>query len=72
MSNLIQLLVSIISLYSQRFSVDFLEFVLKRRHLKSLKKSANKFIKNKKFNKMMKKKIIDSNIDLLTNIFLNI
>ena len=48
---------------------DFLEFLLKRRHLKSLKKSANKFIKKKKFNKLMKKKIINSNSDLMTNFF---
>ena len=44
---------------SQIFSVDFLEFLLKRRHLKNLKKSANKFRKNKND----KKEIIDSNID---------
>jgi len=31
---------------SQPFSVDFLEIFLKRRRLKNLKKSANKFIKN--------------------------
>ena len=31
---------------SQTFSVVFLEF-LKRRHLKNLKKSSNKFMKNK-------------------------
>ena len=42
--------------YSQPFSVDFLEIFLKRRRLKNLKKSANKFIKNKKFNITMKKK----------------
>ena len=48
---------------------------MKRRHLKNLKKSGNKFIKNKKI--MMKKKKIDPNIDLLRkfqlrNMFLNI
>ena len=35
-SYLIQLLVSIISDYSQIFSEDFLEFLLNRRHLKNL------------------------------------
>ena len=35
MSYLIQLLVSIISHYSQRFSADFLELLLERRHLKN-------------------------------------
>ena len=52
-SNLIQLLVSEMSHCSKTFSVDFLEFLLKRRHLK---KSANKFLQDKKFNLMMKKK----------------
>ena len=36
-SNLIQLLVSIIYLLSQRSSADFLEFLSKRRNLKNLK-----------------------------------
>ena len=40
---------------SQMFSLDFLEFSLKKRHLKNLKKSANKIIKNKKFNTLKKK-----------------
>ena len=53
-SNLVQLLVSIFSLFW--FSADFLELLLKRRHLKNLKKSANKFKENKKFNIMMKTK----------------
>ena len=66
-SNLIQLLVSIISLFSQRFSAGFLEFLIKRRHFKNFKKSANKFIENKKFNIMRKKEIINSIFDLLTN-----
>ncbi len=30
----------------QRFSADFLELLLKRRHLKNLKRSANKFKEN--------------------------
>ena len=47
-TNLIQLLVSVMSNCWQTFFVDFLEFVKKKRHLKNLKKSANKFIKNKK------------------------
>jgi len=51
---------------SQNFSVDFLQFLLKRRDLKNLKKSANKFVKNKNFNND-EKEIIDPNIDLLTN-----
>ena len=34
-----------------------------------MKKSTNKFVKNKKYIKMMKNKIIDSNIDILTNIY---
>ena len=56
----------------QTFSVDFLELLLKRRHLKNLKKSANKFAK-----KNDEKEISDSNIDLLRkfhlrNMFLNI
>jgi len=38
---------------SKPFSVDFLEFLVKRRHLKHLKKSANKFIKNKKIMRNM-------------------
>ena len=46
-SNLIQLLVSIFFLKLQIFSAQFLEFLLKRRHLTNLKKSANKFIDNK-------------------------
>ena len=58
-----------ISHYSQRFAADFEEFLLKRRHLKNFKKSANKFIENKKFNMMIKNEIIDSNIDLLINFF---
>jgi len=33
---------------SQTFSVDFLVFLLKRRHLKNWKKSANKFVKLRK------------------------
>ena len=62
---------------SQTFSEDFLEFILKKRHLKNLKKSANKFIKYKKLNMLMKKEIVDSNIDLLgkfqlRNMFTNI
>jgi len=56
MSNFFQLLVSVMSHCSQTFNVDFLESLLKRRHLKNLKKSANKFIKNKKFNIKIKKK----------------
>ena len=73
-SNLIQLLVSVISHCSQTFSVDFLEFLLKRRHLKNLKKSASKFVKNKQFNIMMKKKylILKLKTFRLRNIFLNI
>ena len=38
------------------FSVDFLEFLLKRPHLMNLKKYANKYVKNKKFNILIKKK----------------
>ena len=56
MSILIQLLVYVMSHCLKTFSVDFQEFLMKRRHLKNLKKSANKFIKNKKFNIMMKNK----------------
>ena len=52
-SDLIPLLVLVMSSCSQTFSVDFLEFLLKRRHLKNLKKFANKFIKNKIFNIMI-------------------
>ena len=55
MRNLIQILVSIIFLYSQKIFADFLEFLLKRRHFKYLKKSANKFKDNEKFNIMMKR-----------------
>ena len=50
----IEFLVSVMSHCSQTFFVDFLEFVLKRRNLQSLKKSANKFLKNMKFNIMIK------------------
>ena len=46
MSNLSQLLVSVMSHCSQTFSVDFMEFSLKRQHLKNLKKSAKKLIRN--------------------------
>ena len=35
---------------SQTVSVDFPEFLLKRRHLKNFKKSVNKCVKIKKFN----------------------
>ena len=49
-SNLIQLLVSVMSQRSKSFSVDLLEFLIKIRHLKNLKKSANKCLKNKKIN----------------------
>ena len=38
------------------FAVDFLESFMKRRYLQNLKKSANKFIKDKKINIMLKKK----------------
>ena len=52
------------------FYKDFLEFLLKRRPLNNLQKTANKFVKvDKKLNIMMKKEIIDSNIDLLTNFY---
>ena len=37
--------------------------------MKNLKKSANKFKENKKFNIMMKKEISNSNFDLLANFF---
>ena len=50
--------------FSQTFSVVFLEFLWKRRHLKNLKKSANKFIYNKKISIM-----IDSEIDIFTNFY---
>ena len=55
-SDLIQILNSVMSHCSQTISVDFLKFLLERRHLMNLKKSAKKFIKRKKFNLMMKKK----------------
>ena len=60
---------------SNPFSGDLLEFLMKRRHLKNLKKSANYFIKNKKI-QYNDEKTIDSNIDLLRkfklrNMFLN-
>ena len=67
-SNIFQLLVSVISHCSQTFSADFLEILLKRRLLKNLLTSANKFVKNKKFNIMMKNKF-DSSIDSLTNFY---
>ena len=54
-SNLVQLLVSIISLFPKIFA-DFLWLLLKRRHLKNLKKSANKFKENEKFNIIIKTK----------------
>ena len=63
--DIIQLLVSI-SHYSQRSSADFLELLLKRRHLKNLKKSANKFKVNQYNNK---NDIIDFSFDLLINSF---
>ena len=55
-SNFFQLLVPIISHYLQRFSADFLEFLLKRRHLKNLLKSAKQLTEKKKFNKMIQTK----------------
>ena len=48
-SNFIQLFYSLMSHFSQTF-------LLKRRHLKNLKKSANKFMKFKKFNIILKEK----------------
>ena len=55
-----------VSHYLQRYFADFLELLLKRRHLKNLQKSVNKLteIQNNDENE-----IIDSNIDLLTNFF---
>ena len=44
MSNLIQLLVSVMSHCSQTFSVDFMEFSLKRQHLRSNYASLIRFI----------------------------
>ena len=41
---------------SKSFSVYLLEFLIKIRHLKNLKKSANKFLKNKKINQYDDKK----------------
>ena len=41
---------------SKPFSVDFLEFLMKRRHQSNLKKTAHKCIKNVKINIIMKKK----------------
>ena len=55
----VEFLVSVIFDCSQTFSVDFLEFLLKRRHLKNWKKSVNNFIRNTKFNLMIVKKMID-------------
>ena len=40
------------------FSVDFLAFLMKRRHLKNFKKSANKSLKNVKINMIKKKQFI--------------
>jgi len=45
----------IISYCLQTFSLDFLGFFFERRHLKYLNKSANKLIKNKKFNGVLRK-----------------
>ena len=59
-SYIIQFLVSVMSHCSQTFSVDFLEILLKRRHLKFFKKSPNKSVKNKNDDK----EINDFNIDL--------
>jgi len=57
---LVQLLVYIFSLFwfliIHKDFEDFLELLLKRRHLKNLKKSANKFNEDKKFNIIMKTK----------------
>jgi len=46
-------------------SVDFLDFFIEKT---TFEESANKFVKNKKFNIMMKK-IVYPNIDLLTNFY---
>ena len=52
---------------SKPFSVDFLEFLMKRRNLKSLNKSAKKFIKIKKKKYNAEKETTDSNNELLKN-----
>ena len=53
---------------SQTFSVDFLQILLKFRHFKNLKN----FVKNKKFNIMMKRSLCLKLIDtfLSRNMFL--
>ena len=48
----------------QTFSVDFLEFLMKRRYLKNLKKSVNK-LKEEETKCIDEKDIIDTNIVLL-------
>ena len=68
-------MVSVMSQCLKPFSVDFLEFLMKRRQLKNLNKSANKLIKNKKINRMIKKKqtiltLIFFDKFLMRNIFL--
>ena len=52
-----RLLVSVIlSLRLQTFSIDFLKFLLKFAGFQEISVQIHKFIKNKKFNLMMKKK----------------
>ena len=60
---------SIICFYNLSLITKIFWRLLKRRHMKKLKKSVNKFIDNKKFNVMIEKEIINSNLYLLTNFF---
>ena len=55
-SYIIQFLVSVMSHCSQTFSVDFLEFLLKNEKTTFEEFVKNNLVKNKKFNKMIKKK----------------
>ena len=60
--------------FSQTLSVDFLELLLKRRHLKNLKRFAYKSIKKNKqeIQYNYENEIIGSNIDLSRNMLINI
>ena len=66
MTNLIQLLVSVMSHCSQTFSVDFLRFLLKPT-FEEFEEICEQICKEKEIQYNDETKMIDSNIDLLTN-----
>ena len=69
MAKFIKLLVSVMSQWSQTFFVDFLKFLLKRPHLKNIKKYAKKINLEYEIQYNNNKEEIDSYIELITNFF---